>query len=110
MTEYPQSPAMAALRRLRRAAWWQGSADDIAEPMGQLIEPLGHLEHAWHGLNRAMAHHIDKPTPETWSTVCVHLSHLDMALAVFHGPSGWEPQAVRARPGRRTAPRSPTSE
>ena len=81
---------VAALRQLRRAAWWSVTPEDFNRAHGALINPMGHLERAWHHLSRAHSDYLRLRTADSWATLSIALGAFDQAAAAFFGPSGWE--------------------
>lgn len=93
MLHVPVPAPMAALRVLRRAAHWPAVFDDVSNCTDALVEPLAQLLSAWSVLRLAVCCYQGERTTRTSANLQSALVAFDEALAVFHGPSGWEQPA-----------------
>ena len=91
MTAMTTISPIAALRRLRRAAWQPTGHVALGETVEALVVPLGALEHSWHNLCRAHEVYARSQTADTWANLSNALAAFDASLVPFFGPSGWEP-------------------
>lgn len=90
MSYVPVPAPMAALRDLRRAAHWEASFDVLSNAVDAATDPMADMTVAWSALRFAVTCYRGERTARSWQGVVDALAALDVALAPFHGPSGWE--------------------
>jgi hypothetical protein len=83
---------VAALRRLRKAAWWHAERDGLPDTISALVEPMGDLSRSWDRLWRVHEVYEQRRSPESARALASALSSFDLAARALWGPSGWEPQ------------------
>lgn len=90
MTVYPTTPAMAALRTLRKGAWWSVLHADLQTAAITLAGPMADLSETWSAVQAALAAYHRRADADAWHDLQDALRTFDAAVTAFLGPSGWE--------------------
>lgn len=86
----PTTTPMAALRTMRKGAWWSVLHADLHDASSTLAGPMADLSTGWAALQSALGSYGREPDAESWDRLRDALVAFDGALALFLGPSGWE--------------------
>lgn len=86
----PMTSPMAALRTMRKGAWWSLARADITASAAALAGPMADLNTSWNAVQSALGVYRLSQDADSYARLQTALMAFDAALGVFLGPSGWE--------------------
>lgn len=86
----PMTTPMAALRTMRKGAWWSVARADLVASAASLAGPMADLSGAWNAVQGALGAYQISQDADGFTRLQIALVAFDEALGVFLGPSGWE--------------------
>lgn len=86
----PMTSPMAALRTMRKGAWWSVAHAELTASAASLSGPMADLSASWNAVQSALGVYRLRQDAEGYDRLQRALMAFDEALGVFLGPSGWE--------------------